>query len=139
MPTKVILKLQTLLTLRDRLVRDRGGFEATYKEQRLLLGIADNAELFEVYQNMIGHLSTQINWRKFACYIGTAPFEHTSGTSVRGKTQVSHLANKQLKKLLHLAAISAIIHNKELRAYYLRRVSGGKSKMSTINVLRIRF
>jgi transposase len=185
LPAKTILKLQTLLTLRDRLVRDRGGFEATCKEQRLLLGIADNAEMFEVYQNMIGHLTTQIknldaqilsiidsdvslkktydlltsmkgigpviaanmitsthnftrftNWRKFACYIGTAPFEHTSGTSVRGKTQVSHLANKQLKKLLHLAAISAIIHNKELRAYYLRRVSEGKSKMSTINVLR---
>ncbi|MFA6245560.1 MAG: transposase [Mucilaginibacter sp.] len=185
LPTKSILKLQTLLTLRDRLVRDRGGFEATCKEQRLSLGIANNAEMFEVYQSMIGHLNTQIksldaqilsvidsdvslkktydlltsmkgigpviaanmitsthnftrfaSWRKFACYIGTAPFEHMSGTSVRGKTQVSHLANKQLKKLLHLAAISAIIHNKELRAYYLRRVGQGKSKMSTINVLR---
>ncbi|AMR31541.1 hypothetical protein A0256_08930 [Mucilaginibacter sp. PAMC 26640] len=68
------------------------------------------------------------NWRKLACYIGKAPFEHTSGTSVRGKTQVSHLANKQLKKLLHLAAISAIIHNKELRAYYQRRISEAKAR-----------
>ncbi|WP_454804648.1 transposase [Mucilaginibacter phyllosphaerae] len=67
------------------------------------------------------------NWQKFACNIGTAPFEHTSGTSVRGKSQVSHLAHKQLKKLLHLAAMSAIMHNKELRAYYLRRVNEGKS------------
>ena len=35
--------------------------------------------------------------RKFACYSGVAPFEHTSGTSIRGGTRVSHLANKQMK------------------------------------------
>ncbi|AMR31542.1 hypothetical protein A0256_08935 [Mucilaginibacter sp. PAMC 26640] len=46
LPAKSILKLQTLLTLGDRLVRNRGGFEATFKEQRLLPGIADNAEMF---------------------------------------------------------------------------------------------
>jgi transposase len=33
--------------------------------------------------------------RKFACYAGVAPFEYSSGTSIRGKTRVSHLANKQ--------------------------------------------
>ncbi|MEQ9443004.1 MAG: IS110 family transposase [Cyclobacteriaceae bacterium] len=38
--------------------------------------------------------------RKFACYSGVAPFEHTSGTSIRDGTRVSHLANKQMKKLL---------------------------------------
>jgi transposase len=27
----------------------------------------------------------------------TAPFENRSGTSYRGKTRVSHLANKQIK------------------------------------------
>lgn len=35
--------------------------------------------------------------RKFACYSGVAPFEHQSGTSIRGGTRVSHLANKQMK------------------------------------------
>ena len=44
------------------------------------------------------------------------------------------MANKQLKKLLHLAVISAIIHNKELRIYHLKRISEGK-KISTINIL----
>lgn len=34
LPAKGILKLQSLLTLRDRLVRNRGGFEATWKEQK---------------------------------------------------------------------------------------------------------
>lgn len=76
------------------------------------------------------------NARKFACFCGTAPFEHTSGTSIRGKTRISHLADKRMKTLLDLAAKSAIQYDKELREYYLRRTLNGKSKMSTLNVVR---
>ena len=32
------------------------------------------------------------NGRKYASYVGIAPFEFSSGTSVRGKTRVSNLA-----------------------------------------------
>lgn len=38
--------------------------------------------------------------RKLVCYCGVAPFKHESGTSIRGRTKVSHLTNKKLKKLL---------------------------------------
>jgi transposase len=76
------------------------------------------------------------NARKFACFCGTAPFEHSSGTSIKRKTRVSHLADKQMKSLLDLSAKSAIQYDKELREYYLKRTEGGKSKMSTINVVR---
>lgn len=76
------------------------------------------------------------NARKFACFCGTAPFPHDSGTSIRKKSRVSHLADKQMKSLLDLSAKSAIQYDKELREYYLKRTEGGKSKMSTINVVR---
>jgi transposase len=76
------------------------------------------------------------NARKFACYCGTAPFENTSGSSIRGKTKVSKLADQDMKRLLDLAAKSAIQYDKELREYYLRRTAAGKSKMSTINIVR---
>jgi len=76
------------------------------------------------------------NARKFSCFCGTAPFEHSSGTSIRGKTRVSHLADKEMKTLLDLAAKSAIQYDKELREYYLKRTYSGKSKMSTINIIR---
>jgi transposase len=76
------------------------------------------------------------NARKFACHCGTAPFEHTSGSSIKGKTRVSHLADKRMKTLLDLCAKSAIQYDKELREYYLKRVEMGKSKMSTINIVR---
>jgi transposase len=74
--------------------------------------------------------------RKFACFCGTAPFEHSSGSSVRGRTKVSQLADKQMKTLLNLSAKTAIQYDKELREYYLNRTQNGKPKMSTINVVR---
>ena len=76
------------------------------------------------------------NARKFACFCGTAPFEHSSGTSIKRKARVSHLADKQMKTLLDLSAKTAIQYDKELRDYYLKRTEAGKSKMSTINVVR---
>jgi len=76
------------------------------------------------------------NARKFACYCGTAPFEHSSGTSIRGRTRVSHLADKSMKTLLDLAAKTAIQHDQEIKDFYRRRIENGKSKMSTINIVR---
>lgn len=75
-------------------------------------------------------------WRQFACYSGVAPFPHTSGASLRGRTRVSHLANKRIKSLLDQCAKSAIQHNTELRQYYERRLELGKNKMSTLNSVR---
>lgn len=74
--------------------------------------------------------------KKFACYAGVAPFEHRSGSSIRGKTRVSKMANMTLKRLFHLAAMSAIRYCDELRDFYQRKVAQGKNKMSVINAVR---
>lgn len=74
--------------------------------------------------------------KKFACYAGVAPFEHTSGSSIRGKTRVSKMANMTLKRLLHLGAMSAIQCSGELKAFYQRKIAAGKNKMSVINAVR---
>lgn len=74
--------------------------------------------------------------RKFACYSGVAPFEHSSGTSIRGGTRVSHLANKQMKKLLHMAALSVVSGKGEMASYYYRKVEQGKNKMLVLNAVR---
>jgi transposase len=74
--------------------------------------------------------------KSFACYAGVAPFEHTSGSSVRGKTRVSKMANMTIKKLLHLAAMSAIQCCDELKVFYQRKVAEGKNKLSVINAVR---
>ena len=74
--------------------------------------------------------------RKLACYSGVAPFVYESGTSIRGKTGVSKFANNELKKVLHMAAISSVQHNPDLKVYFQRKVLEGKNKMSVINAVR---
>ena len=74
--------------------------------------------------------------RKFACYCGVAPFTHTSGTSIRGKTRVSHLANKKIKSLLTLAAFIAVRYDADLKAKYEQKRKEGKPIMSVINIIR---
>ena len=73
--------------------------------------------------------------KKFACYSGVAPFTKESGL-FKGKARVSHMANKKMKTLLHMAALVAIVYNNDLKAYYERKVREGKNKMSVINAVR---
>jgi transposase len=56
-----------------------------------------------------------VNYRKFACYAGIAPFEYS---------------------LLNLAAMNAIQIPGEYKQYYLRRQNEGKNNMSTLNIIR---
>ena len=74
--------------------------------------------------------------RKFNCYAGLAPFKQESGISIRGRSRVSHLANKEAKTLLNLAASCAIRCDIELKRYYQRRVLAGMRKMSCLNIIR---
>lgn len=74
--------------------------------------------------------------KKFACYSGVVPFEHSSGSSIKGRPRVSHLANKNVKKMLHLAALTGIRKGGEFREFYERKVAEGKHKMSVINSIR---
>lgn len=185
MPTDQVSSLKRLLTLRERLVKQRAGFKASFKEQKRVLVEKDNQTLFTVQERTIKYLTKQIQavekemdmlvksddrlseqfklitsikgvgtqttlyviaythgftkfatWRKFASYCGTAPFPNVSGTSIRGRTKVSHLANKKIKSLLDLCAKTAIQHNPEMRLYYQGRIEKGKNKMSTINIIR---
>jgi transposase len=76
------------------------------------------------------------NPRKYACYSGVAPFEHTSGTSVRGKTRTTKKANLKAKSLLHMSALVAARFSEDLRTYYERKVAEGKNKMNVLNAVK---
>jgi hypothetical protein len=74
--------------------------------------------------------------KKFACHSGCAPFRYESGTSRRSAHRVSHKADKNLKRIFHMAAVSTLTQKGELRQYYDRKVAEGKKKMSVINAIR---
>lgn len=75
-------------------------------------------------------------WRKLACYAGVVPFEYSSGTSIRGRKKVHTFADKKMKSLLHMCALSSIRYNAELKAYYDRKKSEGKHSMLVLNNIK---
>jgi transposase len=74
------------------------------------------------------------NARKYAVYVGVIPFRHTSGTSIKKRTKVSHLAHKELKQELNQAAKTAIIYDPELRAYAERKLKNKEYPLVLNNV-----
>lgn len=76
------------------------------------------------------------NWRKFSCYCGLAPFEYSSGTSIKRKTKVSHLGNKKIKAMIGNGIASAIQNDPEIAAYYTRKIAEGKHKMVVMNAIK---
>lgn len=74
--------------------------------------------------------------RKFCCHAGVAPFLFESGTSQKSRNKLSNRADKSIKTLLHMAALSATRTQGELHDYYVRKVTQGKNKMSVLNAIR---
>jgi transposase len=81
---------------------------------------------------------TRFDARKFACYSGVAPFRHEAGSSIRGRTKTSQLANKKIKSLFTMAAISAINHDPQLKLKYEQKLGEGKAKMVALNIIRFK-
>ena len=77
--------------------------------------------------------------KKFASYCGIAPFTKSSGTSVNQRPKISSIANKEMKALLHIAALGSALPGKsksKFKSYYSRMVASGKNKMSVLNAVR---
>jgi len=75
--------------------------------------------------------------KKFSSFCGIAPFARTSGTSVNKKPRISPMGNREMKRLLHLAALGSARPGKSIfKAYYARKVGEGKNKMSVLNAVR---
>jgi len=73
--------------------------------------------------------------RQAAALSGLVPVEYTSGSSVRGKPQLSKQGNPRLRRVLYMASVSALLHNRELRAIYDRLVANGKAKLAALGAL----
>lgn len=73
--------------------------------------------------------------RQAAACSGLVPVHHCSGTSVRQPPRLSKQGDPRLRKVLYMAAVSALKYNPELRRIYDHFVQNGKAKMAAIGVL----
>ncbi|WP_445452737.1 IS110 family transposase [Flavobacterium sp. 25HG05S-40] len=76
------------------------------------------------------------NWRQFACYSGVAPFEYSSGSSIKGRTKVNHMADKKMKSLLQMCAMTSLKYDPQLKEYYIKKKAEGKNSMLVLNNIR---
>ena len=79
---------------------------------------------------------SKVTGKQLASYAGVVPFQHSSGISIKGKNRVHKMANKDLKKMLHLCALTAIKYYPEFRQYFDRKKEEGKNGMLVLNAIR---
>ena len=111
--------------------------ELTKRQYNLLLSIPCIGPVTASYLIACTNaFTTCSSGKQLACYCGVVPFEYQSGISIKGKYHVHKMANKNLKALLHLCAMSSIQYVAEIKNYFNRKVEEGKHKMSVINAIR---
>jgi len=72
------------------------------------------------------------NAKCLAAFIGVAPKERQSGSSVRGRTMMSKTGRSQLRKTFFMPALVALRYNPILMAMKQRLTDAGKSKMAIV-------
>lgn len=111
--------------------------ESLYHNYRLILSVKGigkvnaintiiNTDNFSLFQNS----------RQYASYLGIAPFERSSGTSVHGKTHV--LPGAKIAKADLSGAAKSALNDAEIREYYNRKRSEGKAYGVVLNAIKFK-
>ena len=122
----------------DKLVNESESFKESAKIIRSVPGAGPilTATLIKETDNFTRF--TPKDYKKLACHAGVVPFEHSSGSSVRGRPRLSRKANKGLKSILHMSAMTAKKYIPEFSAFFARQKAKGKATLSVLNALRNR-
>lgn len=128
---KSIVQIESLM---DKIIQED---PVIYKNYLLIKSVPGIGHLTSVYiicctNNFAG----KVTGKQLASYAGVVPFEHSSGISIKGRNRVHKMANKDLKKMLHLCALTAIKYYPEFRQYFDRKKEEGKNGMLVLNAIR---
>lgn len=103
--------------------------EQTAKCYELIVSVPGFGIITACYLLIITQCFTVLNKsRKLSNFGGTAPHPRKSGTSIKGKTRVSNIADKKLKALLSRGASSLIQYNEGTKNYVSRMLAKGKNE-----------
>ncbi|WP_084756307.1 IS110 family transposase [Candidatus Paracaedibacter symbiosus] len=77
------------------------------------------------------------NAKQYAAFVGVTPSHFQSGTSVKGKSHISRLGSRKIRKALYMSAIVVKNHNNAFQAFVNRLVSKGKRpKVIIVAIMR---
>lgn len=105
-----------------------------YKRMLTVPGIGKITAIFIIC--CTSNFAIKVTGKQLANYAGVVPHEHKSGTSVKGRNRVHFMANKELKSILTMGALSAINTYPEFKDYYERKTKEGKKHLQVLNAIK---
>jgi transposase len=106
--------------------------DPTFKEMLLLLLSVPGVGLL-LASHFILLAQFSLEYRLLASFLGIAPHEHSSGTSVYQHATSRHFGPPAIRKLLYLAACSVCAHRPQFRTYLLRKTKEGQPARLVLN------
>lgn len=77
--------------------------------------------------------SKHLNAKELSSYIGIVPLVYESGKSIRRRNTSSGVGPGILRKLIYLSSMTSRRYDENMKKYFLRKVSEGKSKRLVLN------
>ena len=118
----------------DTIIKEHQTIYINYQLIKSVPGIGHLAAVYIIC--CTNNFAGKISGKQLASYAGVVPFDHSSGISIKGRNRVHKMANKDLKKMLHLCALTAIKYYPEFRQYFERKKAEGKNGMLILNAIR---
>lgn len=106
--------------------------DPTLKEMLLLLLSVPGVGLLLAAHFLVLAQYSQ-DYKVLASFLGIAPNEHSSGTSVSKQDTSRHFGPPLVRKLLYLAACSVCTHRPQFQAYLIRKTKEGKPARLVLN------
>lgn len=128
---KIIIKIEKRI---KEIIKSNEELNKQYTLIKSIPGVGEQTSLYFIIATK-GFTAFK-NWRQFACYSGVAPFEYSSGTSIKGRTKVNHMADKKMKSLLQMCAMTTLKYDPQLKEYYIKKKDEGKNSMLVLNNIR---
>lgn len=129
---QIIEQLKLQIHAMEQEIRRLIDRDPTFKSMLLLLmSIPGVGFLLAAHLILLSQVS--LNHRQIASYLGVAPNEYASGSSVYKHATSRHFGPQTIRKLLFLAACSVRTHRHEFRTYFQRKTAEGKSARLVLN------
>ena len=106
--------------------------DPTFKQMLfLLLSVPGVGLLLAAHMILLTQVS--LDYKQLNSFLGFAPNEYSSGSSVYGHPTSRHFGPAAIRKLLYLAACSVIAHRAQFRIYFSRMTKAGKPSRLILN------
>jgi transposase len=108
----------------------------THRKWLRLLAIPGIGELSgtQILAELAG-MDEQMTVRQWVAHSGLDPAHQTSGTSVNKASRISRQGNRYLRKALFMPALTGSRFDHHLKAFYLRLLARGKTKLQALTAV----